>query len=113
MFHGPHGHDGILQILVQLGSAQVESGLQVQPRLCVSAEIAAQAQRSISRDATTFQHDVIDTGGRYVQVSRQCICAQAQGAQVVLAEDLARVYRAHAILAHGYSFCASVRLWME
>lgn len=40
--------------------AQIEAALQVQPALCIAAEVARQTKRRIGRNAAALTHDVVD-----------------------------------------------------
>ncbi len=45
-------------------------------------------------------HDVIDARNRHIQSLGQGIRSHAEGNQIVLAKDLAGMYRPHSILKH-------------
>ena len=50
-----------LQVFIELGRAQIKCSLQIQPRLSISPEKAAKAQRSVGGNAAALQHDVVDS----------------------------------------------------
>lgn len=41
-------------------AAQIVSGLQIELRARITAEVARQTHRGIGRDATALQHDIVD-----------------------------------------------------
>ena len=72
--------------------AQVIGGLQVEPGSRVTAEVAGQVKRGISRNSAALAHDVIDSRRGHLERPSQCIGGQACGPEKFLAEDLARMY---------------------
>lgn len=76
---------------------EIVSCLQVQPGHRVAAEVACQALGSVGADAAALVDDFVDAGGRYAQCHGQGVGAHPQRGEVVLAQDFAGMYRAHAI----------------
>ena len=74
-----------------LRDAQVIGGLQVHPELCGGAEVARQPQRCVRRHAAALAHDIVDPRGVDRKRAGQCVGAERQGLQKILAQDFAGV----------------------
>lgn len=68
-----------LQFWVEFGGAQIEGRLEIQPGLRVAAEVTAQTQRGVGRDAAPFEQDVVDAGGRDEQMAGQRMALMPRG----------------------------------
>ena len=74
-----------------LGDTQVADRLQVEPGLRIATEVARQAHRRISRDATALQNNVIDARRWHMQSLCQCVHTETRGFEEVLFQNLAGV----------------------
>jgi hypothetical protein len=83
-----------------LGDIQTRVHLEAQLELRRHAEIAAQAQRRIRRDAAFAQDNLIDAARRHANVQRQAILAQVHGLEKLFQQHFARVHRLEVFLAY-------------
>lgn len=97
-----HG-DNVFDLLFQglLRRFQVVGILQVQPALCIAAEIAGKPQGGVGTDAPLFTHDVVDARCGYMQGDRQGIGRHTQRNQILFTQNFAGVYGSHLVIHDG------------
>ena len=76
---------------------EIVGRLQIQPGHRVAAEVACQAFGGVGADAAAFIDDFVDAGGRHAERYGQGIGAHPERGKVVLAENFAGMYGAHAV----------------
>lgn len=98
--HGNNVVDFLFQRLFR--HFQIVGVLQVQPALCIAAEITGEAQGGVGTDAPLFAHDVVNTRCGHMQGDRQGVGRYVERNQVLFAQNFAGVYGSHFVI-HGSS----------
>ena len=76
---------------------QVVVRLHNQPRRGIATKVLAKPSSRVSCDGAAFLDDLVDAGGRDTKRDRKGVHAETKRSQVVFAQNLTRMYRAHTI----------------
>lgn len=92
-------HDFVVNLRAdsEAGYLQIISGLQIEPALSIAAKVPRQAQGGINGNPAPFSHNIVNPCSGNVQGHSQSVGAQADGLQVVLAQNFTRMNRAHSV----------------
>src|SRR6185312_13747933 len=88
---GSAARDDLLVAVRVLCLREIVSGLQVEPKARIGAEIASQPNSSISGDVACAAHDLGEPVGRNIQFLRERARRKAEGNEIFLPQHFAGV----------------------